>query len=133
MIARRPIEQLMFFADRNKTFFDPESFPWAASVEAEWERFGKSWMSFSPAEKRFRISRISPMRKTPDRRRPVEDVLALCLWQESRGNCSRCPETVRVLQKIPGMKSAMFSILAPRKHIQNTEDCGRVSFAITSG
>jgi len=26
----------MFFADRNKTFFDPESFPWAASVEAEW-------------------------------------------------------------------------------------------------
>jgi aspartyl/asparaginyl beta-hydroxylase (cupin superfamily) len=36
MIARRPIEQLMFFADRNKTFFDPESFPWAASVEAEW-------------------------------------------------------------------------------------------------
>jgi len=24
---------------------------------------------------------------------------------------------VRVLQKIPGMKSAMFSILAPRKHI----------------
>jgi beta-hydroxylase len=32
-------------------------------------------------------------------------------------NCARCPETVRILQKIPGMKSAMFSILAPKKHI----------------
>jgi beta-hydroxylase len=32
-------------------------------------------------------------------------------------NCARCPQTVRVLQKIPGMKSAMFSIMAPHTHI----------------
>jgi beta-hydroxylase len=32
-------------------------------------------------------------------------------------NCARCPETDRLLRRIPGMKSAMFSILAPHKHI----------------
>jgi len=73
------------------------------------------------------------MRKTPDRRRPVEDVWLYAYGKKAEENCSRCPETVRVLQKIPGMKSAMFSILARESISQNTEDCGRVSFAITSG
>ncbi|MBU1188120.1 MAG: aspartyl/asparaginyl beta-hydroxylase domain-containing protein [Gammaproteobacteria bacterium] len=32
-------------------------------------------------------------------------------------NCAACPETTRILQQIPGMKTAFFSILAPGKHI----------------
>jgi beta-hydroxylase len=33
------------------------------------------------------------------------------------GNCRRCPDTARVIESIPGMKTAFFSILAPGKHI----------------
>ena len=33
------------------------------------------------------------------------------------GNCARCPETVRLVESIPGMYTAFFSILAPGKHI----------------
>ena len=33
-------------------------------------------------------------------------------------NCERCPETVRVLEAIPGLQSALFSILAPGFHIR---------------
>jgi len=33
------------------------------------------------------------------------------------GNCRRCPETTRIVEAIPGMKTAFFSILAPGKHI----------------
>ncbi|NIP29217.1 MAG: aspartyl/asparaginyl beta-hydroxylase domain-containing protein, partial [Candidatus Dadabacteria bacterium] len=36
---------------------------------------------------------------------------------ESKENCKRCPETARILKKIPGMKTAFFSILSPKKHI----------------
>lgn len=32
-------------------------------------------------------------------------------------NCARCPETVKLIGNIPGMKTAFFSILAPGKHI----------------
>ncbi len=32
-------------------------------------------------------------------------------------NCLRCPETTRLLESIPGMKTGFFSILAPGKHI----------------
>jgi beta-hydroxylase len=36
---------------------------------------------------------------------------------KSESNCRRCPETARLLEQIPGLKTAFFSILAPNKHI----------------
>ena len=36
---------------------------------------------------------------------------------KSAKNISLCPETWRVLQKVPGLKTAMFSIFEPGKHL----------------
>jgi beta-hydroxylase len=36
---------------------------------------------------------------------------------KSEANCTRCPETTRLIESVPGMKTAFFSILAPHKHI----------------
>lgn len=35
----------------------------------------------------------------------------------SDANCARCPETARLISQVPGMTTALFSILAPHKHI----------------
>jgi len=35
-VLRRLVEGIMFVRDGEKTFFDPESFPWLPGVEAEW-------------------------------------------------------------------------------------------------
>jgi beta-hydroxylase len=35
----------------------------------------------------------------------------------SDANCDRCPRTAALLDRIPGLTTAFFSILAPRKHI----------------
>jgi ornithine lipid ester-linked acyl 2-hydroxylase len=35
----------------------------------------------------------------------------------SEANCRRCPETTKLLDAIPGMTTAFFSILSPHKHI----------------
>lgn len=35
----------------------------------------------------------------------------------SEPNCARCPETAALVETIPGMQTAFFSILAPGKHI----------------
>lgn len=40
----------------------------------------------------------------------------------SDANCARCPETARLVAAVPGMQTAMFSILSPGKHIP--EHCG---------
>ena len=36
-------------------------------------------------------------------------------WQES--NCAKAPKTTELLKQIPGITTAMFSILGPQKHI----------------
>jgi beta-hydroxylase len=36
---------------------------------------------------------------------------------KEKENCARCPETDRIVRRIPGMKTSMFSILVPRKQI----------------
>ncbi len=36
---------------------------------------------------------------------------------KEESNCQRCPETTRLIENIPGMKTAFFSILLPGKHI----------------
>ena len=35
----------------------------------------------------------------------------------SEANCARCPETAALLDRIPGLTTAFFSILSPHKHI----------------
>ncbi len=34
-------------------------------------------------------------------------------------NCAKCPKTTAIVNKIPGMKTAVFSILSPKMHIPN--------------
>ena len=36
---------------------------------------------------------------------------------KSESNCARCPETTRLLEQVPGMTTAFFSILSGHKHI----------------
>ena len=48
----------------------------------------------------------------------LEDVLPRAASAASRqSNIRRCPDTWRLVQKIPGLKTAMFSIFEPGKHL----------------
>ena len=51
---------------------------------------------------------------------------------QSEANCARCPETTRLVESIPGMETAMFSILAPQKRIPPTTVRTRACCATTS-
>jgi len=118
LIARRPIEQVMFFPDRNKTFFDPNSFPWVAAVEAEWGAVRKELDALLTRREEIpNFQDISDAQKDLTEGDQWKTFWLYAYGKKAEENCARCPETVRVLQKIPGMTSAMFSILAPKKHI----------------
>jgi len=117
-VVRRLVEGVMFSRGGEKTFFDAKDFPWVTDVEAEWKTV------------RRELERLMARREDiPNFQDVSEDQRALTegeqwktFWfyaygEKADDNCARCPETVRVLKKIPGMKSAMFSILAPKKHI----------------
>jgi len=117
-VLRRLVEGILFFRDGSRTFFEPESFPWVPAVEAEWRTI------------REELSRVMARREDIPNFQDLSEAQRVLtegdqwktFWlygygQKAEENCARCPETDRVLQLIPGMKSAMFSILAPQKHI----------------
>jgi ornithine lipid ester-linked acyl 2-hydroxylase len=107
-----------FSVDGRRTFFDLGQFPWIAELEAQ-----------TPAIRR-ELDQVLKRRElvpnfqdvSPDQAvlTEGEDWKTLILHGYGRPvpeNCALCPQTERALQGIPGMKSAMFSILAPHKHI----------------
>ena len=117
-VLRRVVEGIMFFHDGDKTFFEPESFRWVPAIEAEWPKVRKELEAvLSRREDIPNFQDISEDQKVLTQGEQWKTFWLYAYGEKAEENCARCPETVRVLQRIPGMKSAMFSILAPRKHI----------------
>jgi ornithine lipid ester-linked acyl 2-hydroxylase len=116
--ARALVETMMFLRHRDKTFFDPASFPWVATVEADWKVVRKELESLLMHREEIpNFQDISDAQKILTEGDQWKTFWFYAYGEKAEENCARCPETVRVLQKIPGMKSAMFSILSPKKHV----------------
>ncbi|MDA2918234.1 aspartyl/asparaginyl beta-hydroxylase domain-containing protein [Desulfobacterota bacterium AH_259_B03_O07] len=109
---------IKFSIHGNPPIYDNSTFPWAADVEQEWQKI------------RRELDQIMQRREElPSFHEIMSDVKTITQddqWKtfflsgyglESKENCRRCPETARILKRIPGMKTAFFSILSPKKHI----------------
>lgn len=93
-------------------------FAWAAEIEKDWHKVRKE------------LDEVMVFR---DRMPSFQDILKevgmiqsdnnwktyfLCgIGMDCTENAKRCPETMRLLSKIPGVTTAFFSILSPGKHI----------------
>jgi ornithine lipid ester-linked acyl 2-hydroxylase len=100
------------------TFFDRELFPWIEHVEANW------------AVIREEVERVLRDRDAlpnfQDISRDQIEITDDDRWKtfflfgygfRAQLNTELCPQTTALMEQIPGMTTAMFSILAPRKHI----------------
>ena len=102
----------------NPAVFRPEVFPWARELEDGWtliraelEEVLKDSDSLPPFQEISRDQR----RLTDDDRWKTYFFYAFGFKAER--NCSRCPDTTRLIEQVPGMTTAFFSILAPGKHL----------------
>jgi ornithine lipid ester-linked acyl 2-hydroxylase len=117
-IARRFVEGVLFFHDGHKTFFEPEAFPWASSIEAEWPAIRRELDQLMVRRQDIpNFQDLSDAQKVLTEGDQWKTFWFYGYGEKAEENCARCPETDRILHLIPGMKSAMFSILAPHKHI----------------
>ena len=98
--------------------YDSALFPWVTDVEAAWHGVRRELDTVMT--RRDRIPSFQDILKE------VNLIQADDQWQtfflagigmDCSANAAHCPETMRVLRMIPHMKTAFFSILAPRKHI----------------
>lgn len=98
--------------------YDPREFPWIPRVEASWRAMR--------GELERLLARRSELPSFHEIAREVEAISSDDDWKTffiagyglvSERAARQCPETVRALRAIPGMLTAMFSILSPGKHI----------------
>ena len=102
----------------DETFFPVERFPWVAQVEANWETIREELESV--LEDRAALPNFQDISK--DQIEITDDDRWKTLFLYGYGfkaelPTQMCPRTAELMEQIPGMKTAMFSILSPRKHI----------------
>jgi len=100
-------------------FLDPALLPWTATLEAHW------------ADIRAELDEVLVRRDDLPNFQDISTDQATITdddrWKtfflygygfKSEPNCARCPRTTALVEAIPGMTTAMFSILSPGKHIE---------------
>jgi len=98
--------------------YETKSFPWAAELEADWRKIRAELdqvMVYRDQMPSFQdiLKEVSTIQTDND----WKTFFLAGIGMDCGENARRCPETMRLLNKIPGMKTAFFSILSPRKHI----------------
>jgi beta-hydroxylase len=99
-------------------FYDPVEFRWVGPLEANWERIRaelEAVLAHRNALPNFQDISTDQYQLTDDDR--WKTYFFYGYGFRSDANCARCPETTRLIEAVPGMQTAMFSILAPGKRI----------------
>lgn len=123
----RPIASLIAWVERmnirhsqlgNPPVYDARVFPWVAEVEAGWPKIRE--------ELELVMKRRESLPSFHDITSEVLPITQDDRWKtfflagygmKAARNAKTCPETMRLLKKIPGLKTAFFSILSPGKRI----------------
>jgi len=102
----------------NPPVYDNAVFPWTAEVERDWRLIR--------AELDAVLERQSELPSVQDISTDVRTISQDSGWKAffligygvaSERNIARCPNTWRAVQRIPGLKTVMFSIFEPGKHL----------------
>jgi aspartyl/asparaginyl beta-hydroxylase (cupin superfamily) len=102
----------------NPGVYENTIFPWAADVESEWRAIREELDNLLVRQDDLpSFQDIAPDVASISTDRGWKTFLLMGYGIKSRRNIALCPETWRILQKIPGLKTAMFSIFEPRKHL----------------
>lgn len=103
----------------NPPFFDTRQVPWVPALEANWETIRQELEQV--LQHRERLPNFQDISR--DQRSLTQDdrwktFFLYGYGYKMEGNCERCPETTRLVESIPGMFTAFFSILEPGKTIR---------------
>jgi beta-hydroxylase len=110
LIARSP--------EGGAAFFDPSFFPWVHRIEDQWQAVRRELDLLLVDRDRIpNFQDISTDQSLLTQGEQWKTFFFYIYGHRAEANCLRCPNTTRLLQFIPHMKTAMFSILAPGKHI----------------
>ncbi len=100
------------------SIIDTAIFPWVKMVEASWEIIRAEAMAAL-----VDLEKVPPLASiSPDHRRIApagrwRSLFLIGYRYRDPANCTKCPRTTEIVERIPGLNSAFFSILVPGTHI----------------
>lgn len=99
-------------------FFDPKEFFWTVELENNWRTIRSELEEVLKERERLpNFQDISTDQRSLTRDNRWKTFFLYGYGYKAEENCRRCPETTRLVERVPGMQTAFFSILAPGKHI----------------
>ncbi len=102
----------------NPTIYDNAAFPWATAIEREWPAIRAELDAVM--QRRAALPAMQDI--TADASAITRDAgwkvfLLMAYGIRSRPSIALCPETWRIVRRIPGLKTAMFSVFEPGKRL----------------
>jgi beta-hydroxylase len=118
--ARPPLDQLISRSSliSNDSIIEQDAFPWTAMLRENWRAIRAEAEALLP-----HMGGVPPLRLvSPDHARIAQNELWKSFFlygygYKVDGNCARCPRTAALVETIPELNSAFFSILLPGTHI----------------
>lgn len=105
-------------AEGRRLYFDPAAFPWTAGLEAGWrESRAEALAVLADRERIPAFQDVSEEQRSITRDQRWKVYVFSVYGRFVDRQAARCPATTRLLRGIPGLRNAMFSILAPGKSI----------------
>ncbi len=102
----------------NRPFLEPARFPWVQTLESSWTIIRAELESVMRHPERIpRFQDVSADQAAITTDGKWRTYFLYGMGYKAKRNCARCPQTTRLVEQIPGMKTAFFSILSPHKHI----------------
>lgn len=97
---------------------DNSAFDWVPGLEASWRVIREELdVVMQRPQDIPTFHQISPDQERISKGENWKTFGFFVFGQAVEDNCRRCPRTAEILEKLPGLQNAMFSILAPRYHI----------------
>jgi beta-hydroxylase len=118
--SRKSLNRILARSSRvgDPAWFERDQFPWMKELEDNWEKIRDE------AENLLAVRDLLPAMEelSPDHDRLTSGGTWRAFFLHGYGarcerSCARCPETTRLLDSVPGLSSAFFSILAPGSHL----------------
>lgn len=122
-VGKRTLRTLDAFLARqsrigNAAVFDAGDFDWTRRLEAHWQPIREELDALLEHKDEIpSFHEISPDQRRISRGDDWKTFFLYGFGHRVPHNCERCPRTVEILEGIPGLRLAMFSILAPGYHV----------------
>ncbi|MGD8428108.1 MAG: aspartyl/asparaginyl beta-hydroxylase domain-containing protein [Balneolaceae bacterium] len=99
-------------------FLDPSDFPWTKRLEDNWHLMRAELDEILKNKDAIpNFQDISEDQKALTKDNNWKTYFLYGFGYKAEQNCARCPETTKLVESVPGMTTAFFSILEPGKHI----------------